>query len=145
LTVHVAILSPVRSEGLNETGETAPKGHGTAVLDETMHAGTGENNLSAAGHYITYPEFERGNVLYENIHGDFILESSGLLIVAMYFRNRGDDSFGLHFLETIAYPVEHVDTGLLHETDIVRMMGHSHPVTFVVFDFVDIRFNHSDL
>ena len=138
-------LASVRSEGFDKARKTVAESDRPAILDETVYAGPGENHLSSASHHITYPQLQCRNVLYKNLDGNLILESRRFLVVAMHFGDRRNDTLSLHFLEAVAYTVEHVDAGLLHETDIIRMMGNSHPVTFVILYFMDIRFNHSDL
>lgn len=67
---------------------------------------------------------------------DDIFESCGTLVVALDGNDGGEDALSLNLVEAEAEMVQEVDTGFLHETDVVGMMRHAHAVAFIVFHFV---------
>ena len=138
-------MTNVGAEGLDETGETLGEGDRPASFQKAMDAGSGEYDRAPAGHNVSYPKLKSRYFLYEYFDRDLVLEGGRPFVRTMDLGNRRDHAFGLHLLETVSDAVQHVYTGLLHETDIVGMVRHAHTVALVILDFVDIRFNHNDL
>ena len=52
------LLTHIRGESLDEAGKTVAESYRSAVFDETMDAGTGENHLAPAGHHIADTQFQ---------------------------------------------------------------------------------------
>lgn len=94
------------------------------------------DHLAGATHRIGELELEVLHVADDHLDVDEILEGGGMLVVTADGDHRGDNAFSLDAVETVAELIQKVDAGLLHEADIVGVMGDAHAVAFVIFYFV---------
>ena len=94
------------------------------------------DRLFAYAHRIGEIKLHLANLTDGDLYFDDILESRRTLVVALDGNHWRGDPLGLNFVKTIAQLVEKVDAGLLHETDIIRVMRHAHAIAFIIFHFV---------
>ena len=119
--------------------EAVLQGNGAVVLKEAMCAMGGADYLASASHCISKTDFHP----FDFGDGDFdinhVFERGWFSVLALYFDDGRDNAFLLHPIEAVADLVHPVHAGFFHQTDIIGMMGDTHPVALIVFDLVLIR------
>ena len=101
-----------------------------------MGALGGANRLLANTHCVGEVELHFADLADSDLNINNILEGRGAFVAALDGNHGRENALGLNLVEAIAKLVEVGHASLLHETNIVGMVRHAHPVTFVIFHFV---------
>ena len=108
------------------------------VLEEAVCAGPCKNLLATDLHGIVKSDLEYGDCGNRHLYLYFVHERGGFLKAAEDIHDRGDDTFGLELVETVAHTVKQVNARLFHEAHIVGMMCDTHAVTLVVLNLMNV-------
>ena len=120
-------------------GEALLEGDGAALFEEAMGALGGAHHLAGDRHGVGEHDLERCGFQHGDDDVDDVFKFGGFAVAALDAYHGRDDAFGLHAVEAIAELIHPVDSGFLHKTDIVAVVGDAHAVALVIFNFVETQ------